>query len=107
MRSTDLELAEDTEPESWGHQVIGMRFGPLAIPPGSITHAEVTFTAVPADRPNINDGPTALTVTGQADAAPAAFAEARSDISGRTAPPQRWRGHPTRGRPGQPTPRPI
>ena len=84
-RSTDLELAEDTEPESWGHQVIGMRFGPLAIPPGArITHAEVTFTAVPADPPNTNDGPTALTVAGQADAAPAAFAETRSDISGRT-----------------------
>ncbi|MEZ4608688.1 MAG: hypothetical protein R2851_18445 [Caldilineaceae bacterium] len=46
----------------------------MAIPPEArITHAEVTFTAVPADPPNINDGPTALTVTGQADAAPTAL----------------------------------
>lgn len=84
--STDLELVDDLETPSFGSQFVGLRFVGIAAPQGAtITSAYVTFSAVSADSPNTNDGPTTLVIAGEAAGNPAAFNMSRYNISGRPA----------------------
>lgn len=77
LTSTDLELTVDT-----ANQIVGVRFRNVTVPRGAtITSAHLQFTDKTGE--DLNTGPIALTITGQADDNAAVFTTTASGLSSR------------------------
>ncbi len=84
LTSSDLEMTQDIQTPSSGNQKIGLRFNTINIPQGAtIKEATLSFRAVQADSPNSNNGPTALTIKGQATDNAPTFTTSVNNISNR------------------------
>jgi hypothetical protein len=82
ISSSDLEITMDHADDPSRNQTIGLRFRNVSIPRGAqILNAHIQFSVDENDK---NVDPFDVTITGEANAYPDAFADAPYNISGRT-----------------------